>query len=372
MLVATTGPPPPPPQPAQLPPPVDALRNTFVSVDHHATRLAALWRGSIARVERRKRDSMRLNLTLQPTPEAMVQAAGHAGTFTRKADGVIVKEAIVKEAKNYEEISALHELLCGRPFASWLPRFHGSSVRGAIAHIELGDVTAGLRSPCVMDIKMGTRTFLEAELGNSKRRLDLRDKVNKADPTALSAEEQKLGVCRKELEPRTSRFAPVRCTRSGPISCTDHQAALPLLAGWCLFERLARLPHRGHPQGGCQVRGRRPIRSSDRGLMHSRLCCHSHVPAYASGQCNLVRELPAMSAALRWFLGGLSQAILRTAFLAKLQALRADLAASRSAGEGTPVWPLLGQRPQGFDRGHASQRTPQPQQIGACLSCLSP
>lgn len=215
---------------------------------------------------------MRLNLTLQPTPEAMVQAAGHAGTFTRKADGVIVKEAIVKEAKNYEEISALHELLCGRPFASWLPRFHGSSVRGAIAHIELGDVTAGLRSPCVMDIKMGTRTFLEAELGNSKRRLDLRDKVNKADPTALSAEEQKLGI-----------------TKLRYLSWRDGASSSASL-GFRI---------EGIRRGGAKYEG-----------------------------CNLVRELPAMSAALRWFLGGLSQAILRTAFLAKLQALRADLAAS--------------------------------------------
>ena len=50
----------------------------------------------------------------------------------------------VIEAKVYEELALLGESLDGRPFAAWSPRFHSSAIHGAIAHIALGDVTAGL------------------------------------------------------------------------------------------------------------------------------------------------------------------------------------------------------------------------------------
>ena len=127
----------------------------------YVTRLAAHFRGNLAREECRRRDSLRShpNSTYQARTEVMVQAAGHAGTFTRKEgiDGVIVKEATVAEAKVYEELALLEERLGGRPFTAWSPRFHNSSIHGAIAHIELGDVTSGLSVPCVMDIKVTCR-----------------------------------------------------------------------------------------------------------------------------------------------------------------------------------------------------------------------
>jgi len=122
-----------------------------------------------------------------------------------------------------------------------------------------------------MDIKMGSRTFLEAELGNSKRRLDLRDKVNKADPTALSEEEQELGI-----------------TKLRYLSWRDAASSSSSL--------------------GFRIEG---IRRGD---------------GKYDG-CNLLREIPSMIKALRWFLGS-SQASLRTAFLSKLVALRDALAAS--------------------------------------------
>lgn len=250
----------------------DASTRVVALSELYATRLAAHFRGNLAREEVRRRVSL-VPPTYQPRAEVMVQAAGHAGTFTRKEGmaGVIVKEATVIEAKVYEELALLGESLDGRPFAAWSPRFHSSAIHGAIAHIALGDVTAGLSSPCVMDIKMGSRTFLEAELGNSKRRLDLRDKVNKADPTALSEEEQELGI-----------------TKLRYLSWRDAASSSSSL--------------------GFRIEG---IRRGD---------------GKYDG-CNLLREIPAMIKALRWFLGS-SQASLRTAFLSKLVALRDALAAS--------------------------------------------
>jgi len=63
-----------------------------------------------------------------------------------------------------------------------------------MCHILMEDLTAGMRAPAVMDIKMGFRTFLESEADNPKRRLDLVEKMLNDDPSALTAEERENGV----------------------------------------------------------------------------------------------------------------------------------------------------------------------------------
>lgn len=40
------------------------------------------------------------------------------------------------------------------------------------------DLLYDFHNPCVMDIKMGTRTFLESEVSNTKARKDLYEKVS--------------------------------------------------------------------------------------------------------------------------------------------------------------------------------------------------
>ena len=94
----------------------------------------------------------------------MVQAAGHAKTFQRDPDSpgtVVIKEGTAKERAIYEALQA--ETL--RDFA---PSYHGAVERGAITLLRLGNMTAGCSTPCVMDLKLGTRSFVEAEANNSK------------------------------------------------------------------------------------------------------------------------------------------------------------------------------------------------------------
>ena len=43
--------------------------------------------------------------------------------------------------------------------------------------IEIKDLLADFKNPCIIDIKMGTRTFLESEVSNKKARNDLYKKV---------------------------------------------------------------------------------------------------------------------------------------------------------------------------------------------------
>ena len=45
------------------------------------------------------------------------------------------------------------------------------------------DLLYDFHNPCVMDIKMGTRTFLESEVSNTKARADLYEKVSLIFPS---------------------------------------------------------------------------------------------------------------------------------------------------------------------------------------------
>ena len=58
------------------------------------------------------------------------------------------------------------------------------------ACLELQDLTAGFECPCVMDVKIGTRTFLEDEVSNPKVRADLLAKMDKLDSGAATAAER--------------------------------------------------------------------------------------------------------------------------------------------------------------------------------------
>jgi len=65
---------------------------------------------------------------------------------------------------------------------------------GALYTVTLRDMTAGMARPCVMDIKIGKRTFLESEVKKQELRVNLAKKMVDIDPTALTEEEQRTGI----------------------------------------------------------------------------------------------------------------------------------------------------------------------------------
>uniref|UniRef100_A0AAR5Q609 Kinase n=1 Tax=Dendroctonus ponderosae TaxID=77166 RepID=A0AAR5Q609_DENPD len=106
-----------------------------------------------------------------------VQLAGHQGNFKAGPDqGTILKKLCVKEEKCFQVL--MKDVL--RPY---VPEYKGlvASDDGECEYIQLQDVLGDFVSPCVMDCKIGVRTYLEEELAKAKEKPKLRKVGTKFD-----------------------------------------------------------------------------------------------------------------------------------------------------------------------------------------------
>jgi len=124
------------------------------------------------------------------------QAGGHPGVFQPQEDGCLCKETAATEAR-------LYELVQGTELQTLVPGFFGSEPTvpkpgvlsdNRLVNLRMQNLTAGCNKPCVMDIKMGVRTFLESEVHSNKMRLDLVEKMVKLDPNCVTEQEKAEGV----------------------------------------------------------------------------------------------------------------------------------------------------------------------------------
>ncbi|XP_033001522.1 inositol-trisphosphate 3-kinase A [Lacerta agilis] len=115
-----------------------------------------------------------------------VQLAGHTGSFKAADGGTILKRYSENEEKCFE-------LLMNDPLRSCVPVFHGVVERDGESYMQLDDLLANFEGPCVMDCKMGIRTYLEEELTKArekpKLRKDMYKKMIDVDPLAPTEEE---------------------------------------------------------------------------------------------------------------------------------------------------------------------------------------
>ncbi|XP_073204809.1 inositol-trisphosphate 3-kinase A isoform X1 [Lepidochelys kempii] len=115
-----------------------------------------------------------------------VQLAGHTGSFKAADSGTILKRFSDNEKECFE-------LLMKDPLRSCVPAFHGVVERDGEKYIQLDDLLTDFEGPCVMDCKMGIRTYLEEELTKArekpKLRKDMYKKMIEVDPLAPTAEE---------------------------------------------------------------------------------------------------------------------------------------------------------------------------------------
>lgn len=113
------------------------------------------------------------------------QLSGHPGSLAPAGPGTVWKRRAAGDHPAHNPERDAYEALGACPhMRSAIPRFYRELEYDGEHFIELQDLLHGFRDPHVMDIKMGTRTFLEDEVSNARARTDLYEKMVRLDPNA--------------------------------------------------------------------------------------------------------------------------------------------------------------------------------------------
>eukprot|EP00419_Tripos_fusus_P000439 CAMPEP_0172675506 /NCGR_PEP_ID=MMETSP1074-20121228/13295_1 /TAXON_ID=2916 /ORGANISM="Ceratium fusus, Strain PA161109" /LENGTH=437 /DNA_ID=CAMNT_0013492961 /DNA_START=18 /DNA_END=1329 /DNA_ORIENTATION=+ len=148
----------------------------------------------------------RKGLSQAPGRPSLLQASGHANGLHKDTSnpGFILKTYDAVEARNYETI---HKVDSGDPIQSFVGTYGGvvtldetgaaSPDQAPKKFLRIGNLLVGKENPCVMDCKLGTRTFKESEVTSKKQRTDLYANMLKLDPGQLTDEERNLGAITK-------------------------------------------------------------------------------------------------------------------------------------------------------------------------------
>lgn len=123
------------------------------------------------------------------------QLSGHPDSLAPAGPGTVWKKRVGgpedTERFVYEKLSADPHV------RDIIPKYFREVDYQGEKFIELQDLLHGFQDPYVMDIKMGTRTFLESEVQKSNARQDLYQKMVAIDPNAPSEEEHRLQAVTK-------------------------------------------------------------------------------------------------------------------------------------------------------------------------------
>ncbi|XP_070590421.1 inositol-trisphosphate 3-kinase B [Erythrolamprus reginae] len=115
-----------------------------------------------------------------------IQLAGHAGSFKAAANGRILKKHCESEQRCLDRL--MNDVL--KPY---VPAYHGDIMKDGERYNQMEDLLADFDSPCVMDCKMGVRTYVEEELSKARKkpslRKDMYQKMIEVDPEAPTKEE---------------------------------------------------------------------------------------------------------------------------------------------------------------------------------------
>ena len=117
----------------------------------------------------RPKKAKKPDVTLLGTLQTQGGGHGKIRQGTGKSASV-AKPLIDREDRFYQQIS-------GTPLASVIPRYLGTLSSDGKDFLVLQDLTAGMRSPCIADIKLGTRSF-EVNAPREKARRQLAHIVN--------------------------------------------------------------------------------------------------------------------------------------------------------------------------------------------------
>ncbi|XP_072393091.1 inositol-trisphosphate 3-kinase homolog isoform X3 [Diabrotica undecimpunctata] len=155
------------------------------------------------------------------------QLSGHPDSLAPAGPGTVWKKRSSNsddtERIVYEEVSQDPNL------CDIIPRYYREVEYQGEKFIELQDLLHGFQDPYVVDIKMGTRTFLESEVQKVIARADLYQKMIAIDPHAPTPEEHQAKAVTKlrymqfrELQSSTCsqgfRLEAMKCRGSPPVT----------------------------------------------------------------------------------------------------------------------------------------------------------
>lgn len=126
------------------------------------------------------------------------QLAGHPGSLAPAGPGTVWKRRAAGDHPTHNPERDAYEALASCPhMRAAIPKYYRELSYAGESFIELQDLLHGFRDPFVMDVKMGTRTFLEDEVSNARARADLYEKMVRLDPNAPTEVEHAAGAVTK-------------------------------------------------------------------------------------------------------------------------------------------------------------------------------
>ncbi|WKX88607.1 hypothetical protein Q1695_008333 [Nippostrongylus brasiliensis] len=165
---------------------------------HHRRRILGHHRHSFEHVsvETMAITALPMDVWLKERLKKWVQLSGHEGSIVPATTCTLYKKQTgnCSEARAYENISK-DPMLDG-----FTPRYFKQLQKNDECFIEIEDLLHQFADPTktsIMDIKIGTRTFLESEVSNTKRRKDLYEKMTAIDPNEPTPEERACGEITK-------------------------------------------------------------------------------------------------------------------------------------------------------------------------------
>jgi len=174
-------------------------------------------------------------LVRRNTIKAFEGCAGHHDSFYMDPrDGTILKKNSSK--KDGVSEGDLMNRLMENPLANCIPRLYGVVNLDGIEFIKMEDLTRNCSNPAIMDIKLGSVTFLASEANISKLRSDLFDKMVKIDKNAPDEIERQRSSITKD------RYLRFRDSRSTSANLAFRIEGLRLRSGEkiekCLLNRI--------------------------------------------------------------------------------------------------------------------------------------
>ncbi|EFP11476.1 CRE-LFE-2 protein [Caenorhabditis remanei] len=137
-----------------------------------------------------------MDVWLKERLKKWVQLSGHEGSIVPATPHTLYK----KQCANCGEGRAYKNISKDAALNGFTPKYYNELEKNEEHFIEIEDLLQQFADPtktAIMDIKIGTRTFLESEVSNTKKRADLYEKMVAIDNDEPTEEERKAGAITK-------------------------------------------------------------------------------------------------------------------------------------------------------------------------------